>query len=150
MAASGSEAGPGSKELLRILISTDNHGKKTRTDPVLKLQAPLLFRAAVSVGFNEKHPIRGMDSFLAFEEVLAKAQELRVDMVLLSGDLFHENAPSRTTLFRTMEILRKYVMGDNPVRVQVLSDQNLHFGGPRRHFNRANWEDPHYNVGELR
>ena len=119
-------------------------------DPVFKRLAPPLFRAAVSVGFNEKHPIRGMDSFLAFEEVLAKAQELRVDLVLLSGDLFHENAPSRTTLFRTMEILRKYVMGDNPVRVQVLSDQNLHFGGPRRHFNRANWEDPHYNVGEFR
>ena len=41
---------PANKELLRILISTDNH-----------------------VGFNEKHPVRGMDSFLAFEEVRSSA-----------------------------------------------------------------------------
>lgn len=46
-----------------------------------------------------------------------------------------------------MEILRKYVMGENPVCVQVLSDQSAHFGGPHRRFSRVNWEDPHYNVG---
>jgi double-strand break repair protein MRE11 len=46
-------------------------------------------------------------------------------------------------------ILRKYVMGSNPVRVQVLSDQHAHFGrgGP---FNRVNWEDPHFNIGVSR
>ena len=53
-----------------------------------------------------------------------------------------------------MEILRKYCMGYNPVRIQVLSDQTGHFGssaltgGGRgsRTFNRVNYEDPHYNV----
>jgi hypothetical protein len=38
------------------------------------------------------------------------------------SDLFHENKPSRYTLWRTMEILRKHTMGYAPVRVQVLSD----------------------------
>jgi hypothetical protein len=45
-----------------------------------------------------------------------------------------------------MEILRKYVMGSSPVRVQVLSDQSIHFGRSGS-FNRVNWEDPHYNIG---
>ena len=40
-------------------------------------------------------------------------------MVLLGGDLFHDNKPSRATLFRTMGILKKYVFGDNPVRFKV-------------------------------
>jgi hypothetical protein len=30
-----------------------------------------------------------------------------------------------------MQILRRYVMGYNPVRVQVLSDQRIHFGDRR-------------------
>jgi double-strand break repair protein MRE11 len=88
-------------ETIRVMISTDNH-----------------------VGFMEKHPVRGNDSFLAFEEMLQKAQEekasrrsecfpcydlrntspaastVQVDMVLLAGDLFHENYPSRQTLYR--------------------------------------------------
>ena len=43
----------------------------------------------------------------------------QVDMILLGGDLFHDNKPSRSTLFRTMGILKKYVMGDNPVQFKV-------------------------------
>jgi len=84
---------------MTVLISTDNH-----------------------LGFMERDPIRGSDSFLAFEEVLASARAQKVDLVLLAGDLFHENKPTRYTMWRTMEILRKYVMGYQPVRVQVLSD----------------------------
>lgn len=37
-----------------------------------------------------------------------------------------------------MEILRKYVMGYNPVCVQVISEQSVHFGA--QEFNRVNWE----------
>ena len=37
-----------------------------------------------------------------------------------------------------MEILRKYVMGYNPISVQVISDQAVHFGMQK--FNRVNWE----------
>ncbi len=61
--------------VLRILLSTDNH-----------------------LGYLERDPIRGRDSFAAFEEVLSLARTHGVDMVLLSGDLFHENKPSRKTL----------------------------------------------------
>lgn len=87
-------------DVLRILIATDNH-----------------------LGFREHDPVRGGDSFEAFDEVLriAKHEQVRgcgrgahpgangprtmlacpqVDMVLLGGDLFHDNKPTRYTLHR--------------------------------------------------
>jgi Calcineurin-like phosphoesterase len=71
---------------MRILLSTDNH-----------------------LGYEENDAVRGMDSFAAFEEVLYLAKRFHCDMVLIAGDLFHENRPSRRTLYKTMEIIRRYV-----------------------------------------
>lgn len=65
-------------DTMRILISTDNH-----------------------LGFAEIDNVRGNDSFAALEEVLYLAKEYSCDMVLLAGDLFHENRPSRRTLHKT-------------------------------------------------
>ena len=108
-------------DVLRILLSTDNH-----------------------LGYCEKDFIRGMDSFAAFEEVLRIAKWKRVDFVLLSGDLFHENKPSRLTLHKTMEILRRYCMGPDAVRFQIVSDQAENF---RSAVNRCvNFEDEFYSV----
>lgn len=47
---------------------------------------------------------------------------LQVDFVLLAGDLFHENKPSRDCLYRTIALLREYTMGDKPVQIELLSD----------------------------
>ena len=71
-------------DIIKILVSSDNH-----------------------IGFLERDPIRGEDSFLAFEEVLGLAVANDVDMVLLAGDLFHENKPSRYTLWRCVGRLRR-------------------------------------------
>jgi len=103
---------------LRVLISTDNH-----------------------LGYCETDPVRGLDSFAAFEEVLYLAKLHKVDMVLLGGDLFHHNKPSRRTLHKTMEILRRYCMGPNPVKIQILSDQQKDFRQPT-----VNYEDENYSV----
>lgn len=84
-----------------------------------------------------------MDSFAAFEEVLFLAKQFRCDMVLLSGDLFHDNRPSRRTLHRTMEILRRYCMGSDPVRIQILSDQQKNF---RNISGTVNYQDENYSV----
>jgi hypothetical protein len=140
---------------LRLLIATDNHLGVWEDDEILK-----------------------HDSFNAFEEILQHAHRLRVDALLLGGDLFHENKPSRCaparsvvgtrpggklrrvssgggawplrrwarrranprrcfdarhatrrrpTVVRTIQLLRKYVMNDNPVHIQVLSDQASNF-----------------------
>lgn len=51
----------------------------------------------------------------------------QVDFVLLGGDLFHENKPSRTTLVKAIEILRRYCLNDQPVQFQVVSDQTVNF-----------------------
>lgn len=68
-------------DTMRIMISTDNH-----------------------LGYAETDNVRGNDSFAALEEVLYLAKEYSCDMVMLAGDLFHENRPSRRTLIKTSKI----------------------------------------------
>lgn len=106
---------------LRVLVATDCH-----------------------LGFMEKDEIRRHDSFHAFDEICSIAKQQEVDFLLLGGDLFHENKPSRATLVRTIEILRHYCLSDRPVQFQVVSDQTLNF--PNR-FGHVNYEDQHFNVG---
>lgn len=90
--------------MLRILVATDCH-----------------------LGYMEKDEVRRHDSFHAFEEICAIAERQGVDFVLLGGDLFHENKPSRSTLVKAIEILRRYCLNDRPVPFQVVSDQTLNF-----------------------
>ena len=56
-------------DTIRILVATDNH-----------------------VGYAELDPIRKEDGWRSFDEILTIARERDVDMVLLAGDLFHENS----------------------------------------------------------
>jgi double-strand break repair protein MRE11 len=89
----------------------------------------------------EKDEVRKDDSFRSFEEVFEIAARNNADFVLLGGDLFHDNKPSRATVVRAMDILTRHCMGDRPVRFQVLSDQAANFTT-----GRVNYEDPNYNV----
>jgi lysyl-tRNA synthetase class II len=66
---------------------------------------------------------------------------LQVDFVLLGGDLFHENKPSRSTLVKTIEILRRYCLNDLPVKFQVVSDQTINF--PNRFSNDTRFSEFH-------
>ena len=107
---------------LRILVATDNH-----------------------IGYMEKDVVRGNDSIVTFEEVLQIAKRYDADFVLLGGDLFHENKPSRKVLHSCMSLLRKYCMGDRPIEYEFLSDQSVNFG--HTPFPTVNYEDPNLNVG---
>jgi len=112
---------PPDQDTLRILISTDQH-----------------------LGYSERDPIRGLDSFAVFEEIFRKAKTQKVDLILFAGDLFHENKPSRRTLHKTMEIMRRYCMGPDAVRFQIVSDQELNF---KRNVKKCvNYEDEFYSV----
>lgn len=51
----------------------------------------------------------------------------QVDFLLLGGDLFHENKPSRSTLVKAIEILRQHCLHDRPVQFEVVSDQTVNF-----------------------
>ena len=46
----------------------------------------------------------------------------QVDFILLAGDLFHENRPSRDCLYQVMSLLREYTLGDKPIQIELLSD----------------------------
>uniref|UniRef100_A0A1D1XIV7 Double-strand break repair protein n=1 Tax=Anthurium amnicola TaxID=1678845 RepID=A0A1D1XIV7_9ARAE len=106
---------------LRVLVATDCH-----------------------LGYMEKDEIRRFDSFQAFQEICSIAEQREVDFLLLGGDLFHENKPSRSSLVKTIEILRRYCLNDRPVQFQVVSDQTVNF---LNIFGHVNYEDPHFNVG---
>lgn len=95
------------------------------------------------MGVNEKDPVRGNDSFTAFEEILALARENDVDGILLSGDLFHENKPSRKCMHSAMELLRHYCLGSRASDLELISDPSVNFPG---RFGTANYEDPNFNV----
>ncbi|KAM0858359.1 hypothetical protein ACQ4PT_047883 [Festuca glaucescens] len=113
--------GGGSSSTLRILVATDCH-----------------------LGYLEKDELRRSDSFDTFEEIFSLAEQHKVDFVLLGGNLFHENKPSRSTLVKTIEILRQRCLGDRPVQFQVVSDQATSL---QNLFGRVNHEDPNINVG---
>jgi len=127
-------------DTIRILVATDNH-----------------------VGYNEHDAIRGGDSSRTFDEIMGLANDHDVDMVLLAGDLFHDNKPSRKSLYDVMKSLRKNCLGDRPCELEMLSDGSENFSGYVRlvtsirwnpdclpelfsAFNHANYEDPNINV----
>ena len=122
-----------------MLVTTDNH-----------------------LGYGEGDEVRGDDSFAAFDEACRIAKDRKVDMMLLAGDLFHDNRPSRRTMHRAMSILRRHCMGDGDIKFEVLSDpeRTLSGGWVRGSASGArpppltrlvcsksiNFEDPDYNV----
>ncbi|KAJ6664935.1 hypothetical protein lerEdw1_005907 [Lerista edwardsae] len=109
------------KDTFRILVATDIH-----------------------LGYLEKDAARGNDTFVTFDEILKLAQDNEVDFILLGGDLFHENKPSRKTLHTCLELLRKYCMGDHPVQFEILSDQSVNFGYSK--FPWVNYQDENLNI----
>lgn len=107
---------------IRILLATDNH-----------------------IGYMERDPIRGQDSINTFKEILQLAVKHDVDFILLAGDLFHENRPSRDCLYQVIGLLRQYTMGDKPIQVELLSDPNEGKAASYE-FPAVNYEDPNLNV----
>nr|WPK49566.1 MRE11 [Viridiscus sp. 1 JF-2023a] len=110
---------------MRILIGTDCH-----------------------LGIRDREPLVADDALRTFEEMMQIAQHKDVDLMLLAGDLFHQNRPSRQTVCRTVEILEKYCLGSRPVAVRFLSNPDEVFANVSDDplFRRPNWEDPNINV----
>ncbi|KAG7162191.1 double-strand break repair protein MRE11-like [Homarus americanus] len=108
-------------DTFRILVATDNH-----------------------IGYAENDPERGDDSLETFEEILQMAVEQKVDFILLGGDLFHENKPSRQCLVRCMDMIRKYTFGDSPVLFDFISDPVENFKHAKN--PTVNYLDPNLNI----
>lgn len=80
-----------------------------------------------SQGVWEKDEIRKDDSFRAFEEVLELAVQNNVDFILLAGDLFHENKPSRTTVVKAIELISKHCLYERDHQFELLVKPEDHF-----------------------
>lgn len=107
-------------DTIRILVATDSH-----------------------VGYNERDAERKDDSWRTFHEVMCLAKEHDVDMVLHAGDLFHENKPSRKSMYHVMKSLRQNCLGEKPCELEMLSDASENFGGM---FDHVNYEDEDINI----
>ncbi|KAF2631996.1 hypothetical protein BU25DRAFT_417763 [Macroventuria anomochaeta] len=107
-------------DTIRILVATDSH-----------------------VGYNERDAYRQDDSWKTFDEVMSLAKEHDVDMVLHAGDLFHENKPSRKSMYHVMRSIRQNCLGEKPCELEMLSDASENFGGI---FDHVNYEDEDINV----
>ncbi|KAG0441974.1 Double-strand break repair protein MRE11 [Dictyocoela muelleri] len=94
---------------MKFLITSDNH-----------------------LGYKESDPIRGLDSFVTFEEILQIANSEDVDFIIQGGDLFHNNKPSRFSLNLCIHLLKKYCMGDKEINFE----SNL----------KLNYQDPNLNI----
>ncbi|GAA5987395.1 hypothetical protein JCM10908_001939 [Rhodotorula pacifica] len=108
---------------IKILLATDNH-----------------------IGYAEKDPIRGRDSINTFKEILDLAVANDVDMLLLAGDLFHENRPSRTSLYQTISAMRERCLGDRPISLELISDAGVGIARDAS-WPGVNYEDENINIG---
>merc|ERR1711881_61097 len=86
------------KNTIRLLLITDTH-----------------------LGYLENDLIRENDSFNLLEEALKIGKNYKCDFVLHGGDLFEDNKPSKNTMAKTIDLLRKYIMGKKRIMFQVLS-----------------------------
>ncbi|MCJ8744722.1 hypothetical protein PDJAM_G00121880 [Pangasius djambal] len=91
----------------------------------------ILIATDIHLGYLEKDAVRGNDTFVTFDEIMKCAKQNDVDLVLLGGDLFHDNKPSRKALHSCMEVMRKYCMGDKPILFEIISDQAVNFGNSK-------------------
>ncbi|XP_044060086.1 double-strand break repair protein MRE11 [Siniperca chuatsi] len=104
----------------------------------------ILIATDIHLGYLEKDAIRGNDSYNTLNEILKCAKTNQVDFILLGGDLFHENKPSRRCLHNCITMLRRYCMGDTPVNFNILSDQTVNFNTTQ--FPWVNYQDENLNI----
>lgn len=64
----------------------------------------------------------------------------KCDFLLLGGDLFHENKPTRNTLYRTMEMFERFCYGERGINFEVVSSQETNFK------QEVNFQDPFRSI----
>ncbi|XP_075997783.1 double-strand break repair protein MRE11 [Genypterus blacodes] len=104
----------------------------------------ILIATDVHLGYLEKDAIRGSDTYNTLNEILKCAKTNQVDFILLGGDLFHENKPTRRCLHTCISMMRQYCMGDSPIHFNILSDQTVNFNTTQ--FPWVNYQDENLNI----
>ncbi|CEF66332.1 Double-strand break repair protein MRE11A [Strongyloides ratti] len=99
----------------------------------------------VHIGYGERKFPRKNDSLTTFEEVLNNAKETDSDCILLGGDLFHENNPTREMQVAVARLLRKYCINSDKVcPLEFLSNAGEIFD--HSEFPVVNYKDPNLSV----
>ncbi|KAI1721371.1 mre11 DNA-binding presumed domain-containing protein [Ditylenchus destructor] len=108
-------------------------------------QIKFLIASDIHAGYGESKKHIHNDSFESFREVLKAGVENEVDFVLLGGDLFHENNPSRETRLKVIRALRRYCMRENETALEFVSDPTVNF--QHSDFPTVNYKDANYKIG---
>ncbi|KAL3090144.1 hypothetical protein niasHS_006596 [Heterodera schachtii] len=104
----------------------------------------LLIASDIHAGFAENKEHISNDSFETFREVLKIGVDSKVDFVLLGGDLFHENHPSRETQLKVVRLLRKHCFREGRLGLEFVSDPTVNF--QHSNFPVANYLDENLHV----
>lgn len=71
------------------------------------------------LGYMERDPVVGPDSFVAFDECMQVSSDNHVDAIVHAGDLFDSLAPPKSVFIRTMEIFQKHILGENEDPIEI-------------------------------
>lgn len=129
---------------LRVLVATDCHLGYMEKDEIRRHDSFQAFEEICSIAEQKQVIVKDehmmvkapgyvncfsflLKVYFKFSNPLPTFIWNQVDFILLGGDLFHENKPSRSTLVKTIEILRRYTLNDHPVQFEVVSDQTVNF-----------------------
>ncbi|CAG8645911.1 1045_t:CDS:2, partial [Paraglomus occultum] len=103
---------------LKILVTSDNH-----------------------LGYKDGDVVLQDDSFVTFKEILDVAEQNKVDMILLGGDLFDKNQPPKHVRHRLMILLQEYVIGDRFIDFEIIAGTKSVLSK-----EKANFEDENINI----
>ena len=159
-------SGPPEEDTLRILIATDNHVGYLESDPIRGDDSFTTFEEILKLAKREEvdmvllggdlfHEVRraSCERGCVREQRGARAERgrprshppsLSHRCVSPLPSLDPQNKPSRRTMHRTMQILRRHCLGSNPVAIKIVSDQASNFTSSES--GRVNYEDPYFSI----
>ncbi|KAF7630915.1 Double-strand break repair protein [Meloidogyne graminicola] len=103
-----------------------------------------LIASDIHAGYGENKQYIGNDSFESLREVLSTAKESKVDFILLGGDLFHENHPSRETQLKVVRLLRTFCTQGEKPDLDFVSDPTINF--QHSNFPSVNYLDENLRI----
>ncbi|KAH0476695.1 MAG: uncharacterized protein KVP18_003790 [Porospora cf. gigantea A] len=101
----------------RVLVVTDSH-----------------------LGYRESDPQRRDDTFEMLDYMLRMGRRLECDLCVHAGDLYDQTKPSKATLYKSMELLKRNCLGDDDINFELVE------GRETLRQKRPNFESLDVNV----
>ncbi|VDK45127.1 unnamed protein product [Cylicostephanus goldi] len=130
-----------SEDILRILVASDIHVGYGENKPNLRFHR----RQQTRLGMSGTLSVNDDVYCASYLNTICEPIRATATDVVVRGDLFHENNPSRDMQHRVIQLLRQYCLNDKEVSLEFVSDATVNFDHSR--FDRVNYEDANINVG---